>query len=101
MSYASMELRAERSLLNALGLEATLETYSGEIYNFDVLPVDNTSKIKGGDFISRDTEKTFEALVEDLPDNWRDGTLTVSGKRYFILDVTVDEYGQRAAIRVE
>ena len=101
MDYASMEIRAERSILRAMGVQAVFKTYTGETYNLDVLPVDQSSRIKGGDFVSRDTDKTFEAIATDLPTNWRDGSLTVSGKTFFVLDVAIDEYGQRAQIRVE
>lgn len=101
MDYGAMELRAERSILRAMGLAAVFTTYDGEPFNLHVLPVDNFTDIKAGDFNSRGRDSFFETLAADLPTDWRDGTLKVNGRVYNVLDVTLDPYGQRANIKAE
>lgn len=101
MTYSAMELRAERSILRSMGLDATLKTYEGVSYSFPVLPVEEGSALSAGDYRGRESETYFETLAAEVPFDWRDSTLTVSGRRYYVLDVTFDEYGQRARIKVE
>lgn len=101
MSYSAMELRAERSILSAMGLAAVFTTYGGATYNLQVLPVDEHSQNRTGDFTTRSRDSVFETIAEDMPSDWRDGSLTVSGKIYNVLDVTLDEYGQRVRIKAE
>jgi hypothetical protein len=101
MQYSAMELRAERSILRAMGLAAVFKTYGGEVSTLHVLPADNFTDIKSGDFNSRDRDTFFEALAADLPTDWRDGTIEVNGRVYNVLDVTLDPYQQRANIKAE
>jgi len=101
MNYPAAELNAERSILRTMGVAATFTTYSGETVSLVVLQDDETSKMKAGDFRSRETSHTFETIAADVPSDWRDGTLTVSGKSFNVLDVILDEYGQRAKIKAE
>jgi hypothetical protein len=57
--------------------------------------------MREGVFKSREQERTFDAVLADIPQDWRNGTLEVSGRVYNVLDVLEDSDGVLAEIKVE
>ena len=101
MSYSATELKAERSILRTMGVAATFKTYNGQTSELMVLPMDETSRMKAGDFRSRETSHVFETLAENVPPDWMDARLVVGTREFLVLDVRLDEYQTRARIEVE
>lgn len=100
-SFAESLVRAERTLQRTIGLPAIFRTASRVSHPLTVLARSDNSGIKEGDFRSRDTDRTFDAVLADIPQNWRNGTLEVSGRVYNVLDVLEDSDGVLAEIKVE
>lgn len=100
-SFAESLVRAERTLQRTMGLPAVFRTKSSRAYPLTVLSRSANSGIREGDFRSRDTDRTFDAVLADIPQDWRNGTLEVSGRVYNVLDVLEDSDGVLAEIKVE
>ena len=100
-SFAESLVNAERSLQKSMGLPAIFRTSSGGVVRLVVLSRSANSALKGDDFRSRDTDRTFDAVLADVPPKWRNGTLEVSGRVYNVLDVLEDSDGVLAEIKVE
>lgn len=100
-SFAESLVRAERELQRAIGLPAILRTPAQVAHVLKILPKSAVSAMREGPFSSRDQDRTFDAVLADIPQDWRNGTLEVSGRVYNILDVLEDSDSVLAEIKVE
>jgi hypothetical protein len=100
-SPAESLVKAERSLQKAFGLSAVFTTYSGGSFPLVVLPKGKATEQEAGGFARNDNDPIFEAVFADLPTEWRDGSLTVDGRLYHVVDVLPDPYKALAEVRVE
>lgn len=101
MSMIKQIKKAEASIIKTMGVEATFITHNNESHALKVLPKTDNTETTSKDFRTRESSRHFETLTDDIPNNWRDGTLWVNEESYNVIDVVFDAYRIRADIVVD